>query len=170
METRKLLNSNGLLAVGLPAAVSAVLLASASAVAEETSRSFEIYGFAQADYIQDFGGRLAPEWDDALRPSKIGIDGQYGGDGQSEDRDEYEGPNRPVGCPESRQQLGRTHRSAPGCDGVDRRYLEDAASLQFGDEALESERHLGHRCGKHALRETRGEKVSMPDRRSVPNC
>jgi hypothetical protein len=83
METRKLLKSNGLLTLGLPAAVSAVLLASAPAVAEEAGRSFEIYGFAQADYIQDFGGRLAPEWDDALRPSKIGIDGQYGGDGQS---------------------------------------------------------------------------------------
>jgi hypothetical protein len=67
----------------LSAAVSAVLLASAPAVAEEAGRSFEIYGFAQADYIQDFGGRLSPDWDDALRPSKIGIDGQYGGDGQS---------------------------------------------------------------------------------------
>ena len=83
METRKLLKSNGLLTLGLPAAVSAVLLASAPAVAEEAGRSFEIYGFAQADYIQDFGGRLSPDWDDALRPSKIGIDGQYGGDGQS---------------------------------------------------------------------------------------
>jgi hypothetical protein len=60
-----------------------VLLASAPAVAEDAGLSFEIYGFAQADYIQDFGGRLSPDWDDALRPSKIGIDGQYGGDGQS---------------------------------------------------------------------------------------
>jgi len=83
MKTRRLLKSNGLLTVGLPAAVSAVLLSSAPAVAEEAGRSFEIYGFAQADYIQDFGGRLSPDWDDALRPSKIGIDGQYGGDGQS---------------------------------------------------------------------------------------
>jgi hypothetical protein len=83
METRKLLKSNGFMASRLAAAVSAVLLASAPAVADETGRSFEIYGFAQADYIQDFGGRLSPDWDDALRPSKIGIDGQYGGDGQS---------------------------------------------------------------------------------------
>jgi len=83
METRSLLKSNGFWTVGLTAAVSAVLLASAPAVAEEAGRSFEIYGFAQADYIQDFGGRLSPDWDDALRPSKIGIDGQYGGDGQS---------------------------------------------------------------------------------------
>ena len=30
--------------------------------------AFEIYGFAQADYIQDIGGRLDPDWDDAFRP------------------------------------------------------------------------------------------------------
>jgi DcaP outer membrane protein len=53
------------------------------AQAADPEKSFEIYGFAQADYIQDIGGRLSPEWDDAFRPSKIGIDGQYGGDGQS---------------------------------------------------------------------------------------
>ncbi len=51
--------------------------------AEDASRSFEIYGFAQADYIQDFDGRLDPDWDDAFRPSKIGIDEQFGSDGQS---------------------------------------------------------------------------------------
>jgi len=79
METRNMLNSKSLLA----AAVSTVLLAATPAVAEESGRNFEIYGFAQADYIQDFGGRLSPDWDDALRPSKIGIDGQYGTDGQS---------------------------------------------------------------------------------------
>ena len=44
---------------------------------------FEIYGFAQADFIQDFDGRLDPDWDDAFRPSKIGIDEQFGSDGQS---------------------------------------------------------------------------------------
>ncbi len=57
--------------------------ASSTALAQESVRSFELYGFAQADFIQDMGGRLSPDWDDALRPSKIGIDGQYGGDGQS---------------------------------------------------------------------------------------
>ncbi|TVQ34749.1 MAG: hypothetical protein EA370_10190 [Wenzhouxiangella sp.] len=36
-----------------------------------------------ADLIQDFNGRLAPEWDSAFRPSRIGIDGQFGDDGQS---------------------------------------------------------------------------------------
>lgn len=45
--------------------------------------SFEIYGFAQADYIQDFN-RVNPAWDDTLRPSRIPtIDGQFGEDGQA---------------------------------------------------------------------------------------
>ena len=45
-------------------------------------QSFRIYGFAQVDLIHDFG-RLDPDWDDAFRPSRIGIDGEYGDDGQS---------------------------------------------------------------------------------------
>jgi DcaP outer membrane protein len=57
--------------------------ATATAHAEDTGRSFEIYGFAQADLIQDIDGRLDPDWDDAFRPSKIGIDEQFGSDGQS---------------------------------------------------------------------------------------
>ena len=73
------LNSKGLLS----AAVSAALLASVPAVAEDSGRSFEIYGFAQADYIQDIGGRLDPDWDDAFRPSKICFDGACGEDGQA---------------------------------------------------------------------------------------
>jgi hypothetical protein len=67
----------------LSAAVAAALLASVPAVAEDTDRDFEIYGFAQADFIQDIDGRLDPDWDDAFRPSKIGINGQFGSDGQS---------------------------------------------------------------------------------------
>ena len=59
------------------------VFAPAFATAADADHSFEIYGFAQADYIQDFGGRLDPSWDDAFRPSKIGIDGAYGTDGQS---------------------------------------------------------------------------------------
>ena len=55
----------------------------APASAEDTGRNFELYGFAQADFIQDIDGRLDPNWDDAFRPSKIGIDEQFGGDGQS---------------------------------------------------------------------------------------
>jgi DcaP outer membrane protein len=80
METRKVINSTGVLA----AAISAALLASVPAAAADTGRSFEIYGFAQADYIQDFGGRLDPNWDDAFRPSKICFDyNGCGNDGQS---------------------------------------------------------------------------------------
>jgi len=51
--------------------------------AEESGRSFEIYGFAQADYIQDIDGRLDPDWDDAFRPSRICLDGACGEDGQA---------------------------------------------------------------------------------------
>ena len=79
METRNLMNSKCLLS----AAVSAALLASVPAVADDSVRSFEIYGFAQADYIQDIGGRLDPDWDDAFRPSKICFDGACGEDGQA---------------------------------------------------------------------------------------
>ena len=55
---------------------------SASA-AEGAGPSFQIYGFAQADYIQDIDGRLDPDWDDAFRPSKICLDGACGEDGQA---------------------------------------------------------------------------------------
>lgn len=45
--------------------------------------SFEVYGFAQLDYIQDFN-RVQPEWDSTLRPSKIPTtEGMYGSDGQA---------------------------------------------------------------------------------------
>jgi hypothetical protein len=73
------MTSKGFLAI----AVSATLLAAAAARAEDTGRSFEIYGFAEADYIQDIGGRLDPDWDDAFRPSKICFDGACGEDGQA---------------------------------------------------------------------------------------
>lgn len=60
-----------------------LLLGSSPAPAAESGRSLEIYGFAQADYIQDITGRLDPDWDDAFRPSKICLDGACGSDGQS---------------------------------------------------------------------------------------
>jgi hypothetical protein len=59
------------------------LLVTGPARAEDTGRSFEFYGFAQADYIQDIGGRLDPDWDDAFRTSKICFDGACGEDGQA---------------------------------------------------------------------------------------
>lgn len=53
-----------------------------AASAAET-RNFEIYGFAQLDYIQDFN-RVDPAWDSTLRPSKIPTtQGTFGENGQS---------------------------------------------------------------------------------------
>ena len=69
--------------ISLALALAVLPTARADTQAADTGRNFEIYGFAQADFIQDFDGRLDPNWDDAFRPSKIGIDEQFGGDGQS---------------------------------------------------------------------------------------
>jgi hypothetical protein len=64
----------------------AVLAASTwqAARAEESTRSFEIYGFAQVDWIQDTK-RVDPNWMDAFRPSKIAApEGEFGTNGQSD--------------------------------------------------------------------------------------
>ncbi len=76
MTTKPVQRSVGL-ALGVALALGVPSLGAAA------DKSFEIYGFVMADYIQDFSGRLSPDWDDAFRPSKIGIDEQYGGDGQA---------------------------------------------------------------------------------------
>lgn len=56
---------------------------SRSGFADELTKKFEVYGFLQTDYIQDFK-RVNPAWDTTLRPSKIPTeDGQFGSDGQS---------------------------------------------------------------------------------------
>jgi len=53
------------------------------ALAQSDVPHVEIYGFVQADYIQDFN-RVDPAWEDTLRPSKIPTaDGQFGADGQA---------------------------------------------------------------------------------------
>ncbi len=58
-------------------------LVSARAADGDGEKSFEIYGFAQLDYIQDFG-RVHPDWEDTLRPTRIPTSGEpYGGDGQA---------------------------------------------------------------------------------------
>ena len=45
--------------------------------------SFELYGFAMIDYIQDFN-RVNPDWEDTLRASRIPTDPQqFGDDGQA---------------------------------------------------------------------------------------
>jgi hypothetical protein len=68
---------------GVSPVIACILFSAASHAEEGDGRSFEIYGFAQADFIQDIGGRLDPDWDDAFRPSRICIDGACGGDGQT---------------------------------------------------------------------------------------
>src|SRR5215831_4065350 len=57
--------------------------ASHAARAEESTRNFEIYGFAMADWIQDTK-RVDPNWQDAFRPSRIAApEGEFGTNGQS---------------------------------------------------------------------------------------
>ena len=65
-----------------------LVVASLNVKADEQTRSFEIYGFAQTDYIQD-SKRVDPNWTDAFRPSKIGVDDEqgvnpYGANGESD--------------------------------------------------------------------------------------
>ena len=63
--------------------IAAAVFMTTTAVAQSGQKSFEIYGFAQADYTQDFK-RVNPAWVDALRPSKIPTSaGQFGADGQA---------------------------------------------------------------------------------------
>ena len=60
----------------------ALVLGATAASAAEGDKSFEVYGFAMLDYIQDFR-RVNPDWEDALRPSRIPTDDeQCGDDGQ----------------------------------------------------------------------------------------
>ena len=50
---------------------------------QAAEKKFEVYGFAQVDYIQDFK-RSNPNWEDTLRPSRIATDDEeYGSDGQA---------------------------------------------------------------------------------------
>ena len=64
-------------------ACAAVLASLAGSARAQDTKSFEVYGFAMADYIQDFN-RVDPAWEDALRPSKIPTtEGRFGGDGQA---------------------------------------------------------------------------------------
>ena len=67
------------------AALAALSLLPAAAAAEEAERkpSFEIYGFAQVDYIQDFQ-RVRPDWNATLRPTRIPTEeGLYGANGEA---------------------------------------------------------------------------------------
>lgn len=66
-----------------PVAASTTPPAASATTAQDGGAKFEIFGFAQADAIYDFG-RMNPDWDDAFRPSKIANpQGIYGSDGQA---------------------------------------------------------------------------------------
>lgn len=65
------------------AAAAALGLGAGGTASAQEGPSFEVYGFAQLDYVQDFK-RVDPDWDATLRPSKIPtVDGTFGDDGQS---------------------------------------------------------------------------------------
>jgi len=52
-------------------------------VAAQADSNVRVYGFAQVDYTQDFN-RVDPNWEDALRPSRIPTtDGTFGEDGNA---------------------------------------------------------------------------------------
>jgi hypothetical protein len=54
-----------------------------AAGAQDQDKNFEVYGFAMADYTQNFD-RANPQWEDALRPSKIATDDElYGANGHA---------------------------------------------------------------------------------------
>ena len=83
--TMRQAKSPGMAALALLAVVilAAGALGAPAAIAEDDKPQFEVYGFAQVDYIQDFD-RVNPAWTDTLRPSKIPtIEGLYGADGQA---------------------------------------------------------------------------------------
>ena len=58
-------------------------LTSPAILAQDSKPQIEVYGFVQADYIQDFD-RVDPAWTDTLRPSRIPTSpGVFGEDGQA---------------------------------------------------------------------------------------
>jgi hypothetical protein len=66
------------------AALAAVTLLPGVGRAQEARKAtFEVYGFAQLDYIQDFG-RVNPDYNAMLRATKVPtVDGLYGPDGEA---------------------------------------------------------------------------------------
>ena len=83
MKTGNRKQSSG---IWVAVAIAALVLAGpgvTAALAQSDVPHVEVYGFVQADYIQDFN-RVDPAWEDTLRPSKIPTaDGQFGADGQA---------------------------------------------------------------------------------------
>lgn len=78
----QLARASGEPVVETPPPVEQVPAQAASFPRSDEGRKFEIYGFAQADYVQDFK-RVNPAWDDTLRPSRIPTNADFGSNGQS---------------------------------------------------------------------------------------
>ncbi len=69
--------------LALPAPRTAAQVAPSDTPSEVTKPSFKIYGFAQLDVIGDFK-RVAPDWRDTLRPTKIPtVPDVYGPNGET---------------------------------------------------------------------------------------
>ncbi len=122
----------------LAQAVSVVLLsagATATSRAADTDKSFEIFGFAQADAIYDFG-RMNPDWDDAFRPSKIANpEGIYGSDGQAS-----------VSVKQSRFGVKGTMPTAEGHDPIKFEFSFDLFGV--GSDAGQTTFRLRHAYGE----------------------
>jgi len=110
-------------------------LAAPHAWSAEGDRAFEIYGFAQADAIYDFG-RMNPDWDDAFRPSKIANpEGIYGSDGQAS-----------VSVKQSRFGVKGTMPTREGHAPIDFKFEFDLFGV--GDDAGQTTFRLRHAYGE----------------------
>jgi hypothetical protein len=122
----------------LAKAVSIALLsvgASAAVHAADADKSFDIYGFAEADAIYDFG-RMNPDWDDAYRPSKIANpEGEYGSDGQAS-----------VSVKQSRFGVKGTMPTAEGHDPITFKFEFDLFGV--GSDAGQTTFRLRHAYGE----------------------
>jgi hypothetical protein len=122
----------------LAKAVSIALLsvgASAAVHAADADKSFDIYGFAEADAIYDFG-RMNPDWDDAYRPSKIANpEGEYGSDGQAS-----------VSVKQSRFGVKGTMPTAEGRDPITFKFEFDLFGV--GSDAGQTTFRLRHAYGE----------------------
>ena len=81
MDTENMYGRGARLRLIVTAIVTPLILCGAGAA--QAQAALEFFGWAQADYIQDFN-RVDPAWDSTLRPSKIAVpEGQFGSNGQA---------------------------------------------------------------------------------------
>jgi hypothetical protein len=131
----RMANRQVTVAAGVAAAVAGVMSCAPSARADQTGSTFDLYGFAQADFIIDLGGRLEPAWDDAFRPSKICLDGACGSDGQSS-----------LSVKQSR--LGVKGAMPTGADSAPLHFKFEFDAFGVGEDAGQTSFHLRHAYGE----------------------